>query len=96
MYEGSQIDQNVKTPLNKQLDTLAGWITKASYVIATLIIVGRLAVFFSSGDTFEWGAFGEHMLSTIMIAVTILVVAVPEGLPMSVTPQFGDEYETDA
>lgn len=85
VYEGSQIDQNIKTPLNKQLDTLAGWITKASYVIATLIIVGRLAVFFSGTDTFEWGAFGEHLLSTIMIAVTILVVAVPEGLPMSVT-----------
>ena len=85
VYEGSQIDQNIKTPLNKQLDTLAGWITKASYVIAALIIFGRLAVFFSSTDTFEWGAFGEHLLSTIMIAVTILVVAVPEGLPMSVT-----------
>lgn len=85
VYEGSQIDQNIKTPLNKQLDTLAGWITKASYVIAALIIVGRLAVFFSSSDAFEWSAFGEHLLNTIMIAVTILVVAVPEGLPMSVT-----------
>lgn len=44
--EGSQkIDNSVETPLNKQLKGLAAPITKASYVIAALIIVGRLIGF---------------------------------------------------
>lgn len=38
---------------------------------------------FSTGD--GWISFVTYMLNTIMIAVTLIVVAVPEGLPMSVT-----------
>jgi Ca2+-transporting ATPase len=33
----------------------------------------------------DWLQFGGFVLNTIMIAVTLIVVAVPEGLPMSVT-----------
>ncbi|KAA6349271.1 Calcium-transporting ATPase 1 [termite gut metagenome] len=85
VYEGSQIDNSVETPLNKQLDKLADLITKASYVIAILIIIGRVIVYFHGLDTFDWVGFGGYLLNTIMIAVTVIVVAVPEGLPMSVT-----------
>lgn len=80
---------DVETPLNKQLDQLGGVISKASFIIALLIIVGRTIYFFSTnfGDAgqFDWLHFAEFMLSSIMIAVTLIVVAVPEGLPMSVT-----------
>ena len=38
---------------------------------------------FSTGD--GWIGFVTYVLNTIMIAVTLIVVAVPEGLPMSVT-----------
>jgi Ca2+-transporting ATPase len=88
VYEGSQIDNSVETPLNKQLDGLADLITKASYVIAALIIVGRLIGYFVEAgglNVNDWVHFGGYVLQTVMIAVTVIVVAVPEGLPMSVT-----------
>ncbi|MDR3218198.1 MAG: calcium-translocating P-type ATPase, PMCA-type [Dysgonamonadaceae bacterium] len=87
VYEGSQIDSSVETPLNKQLDRLADLITKASYAIAILIVAGRLIVYFHGlgVGAFDWITFGSFLLNTVMIAVTVIVVAVPEGLPMSVT-----------
>jgi len=84
VYEGAQIDSSVKTPLNLQLDKLAGLITKASYAIAGLIVIGRLISYSVGLETFEWVSFGGFFLKTVMIAVTIIVVAVPEGLPLSV------------
>ncbi|MDR2410448.1 MAG: calcium-translocating P-type ATPase, PMCA-type [Bacteroidales bacterium] len=85
VYEGAQIDSSVETPLNQQLNRLADMITKASYAIAALIIIGRLFVYFHGIEVFDWIAFGGYFLKTVMIAVTVIVVAVPEGLPMSVT-----------
>lgn len=85
VYEGSQLDTNVETPLKMQLDKLAGLITKVGYGIAGFIIVTRLIYFFTENDTFDWVAAGGFILNTIMMAVTVIVVAVPEGLPMSVT-----------
>ncbi|MFV0290871.1 MAG: calcium-translocating P-type ATPase, PMCA-type [Mangrovibacterium sp.] len=86
VFEGAQIDNSIETPLNQQLNKLAGLITKISYGIAALIVVGRLIWYFSSLMTeFDWVLFGGFFLETIMIAVTVIVVAVPEGLPMSVT-----------
>ncbi len=86
VYEGAQIDNSVETPLNQQLDKLANLITKTSYVIAGLIIAGRIIGYFAGQDVaFDWIRFGSYALETVMIAVTVIVVAVPEGLPMSVT-----------
>ena len=79
---------DVKTPLNRQLDKLGQWISKASFVIAVLIIVGRMLYFWLSGgfgEAFSWVGFMSFALSSVMIAVTLIVVAVPEGLPMSIT-----------
>lgn len=80
---------DVQTPLNKQLADLGNIITKVSYVLAVLIVVGRLAYYFLSGGSFgagmDWVHFLEYVLDSVMIAVTLIVVAVPEGLPMSVT-----------
>ncbi len=88
VYEGAQIDSSVETPLNRQLNRLADLITKASYAIAGLIIAGRLAGYFIGAGGLvvdDWIRFGGFLLNTVMIAVTVIVVAVPEGLPMSVT-----------
>lgn len=90
VFEAAQVDEGEPTPLSEKLNTLADWITKASYVIAGLIVVGRLLRYFIAGDadfstSQGWIDFVSYFLSTIMIAVTLIVVAVPEGLPMSVT-----------
>lgn len=89
VYKGSQIDNNIKTPLNIQLDKLGQVICYASYIIAAIILVTRFLMYFIHidpiGDGVEWLKFAQYALNTLMIAVTIIVVAVPEGLPMSVT-----------
>ena len=84
VFEAAQIDDSVKTPLNEQLDGLGDLITKISYAFATLIVVGRIIMYFV-GNPFEWVDFVAYLLQTLMIAVTLVVVAVPEGLPMAVT-----------
>lgn len=137
VFEAAQIDSSVRTPLNEQLDGLAGLITKISYAFAALIIVGKLMVYFDWApivwtlaiptaiffylvikkfDDWNWKAVTAsiivyfvvllamvmyffhqltpdnqvaglitYTLDTLMIAVTLIVVAVPEGLPMAVT-----------
>ena len=84
VYKAAQIDDTVKTPLNEQLDRLGKLITQFSYAIAFLIIIGRVLMFFLHHD-FDWIHFISYILQTVMIAVTLIVVAVPEGLPMAVT-----------
>lgn len=77
-----------ETPLNRQLSQLGRWISVASFIIATLIVVGRLIFYATSGGFADGASFidiAEFVLASIMIAVTLIVVAVPEGLPMSVT-----------
>jgi Ca2+-transporting ATPase len=82
----AQEDNEIETPLNIQLNTLADLITKASYVLATVIIVARVALYFiHHTGAIDWINAGGYILNTIMIAVTVIVVAVPEGLPMAVT-----------
>lgn len=87
VFEAAQIDDSVKTPLNEQLDGLSEWITKLSYGFAALIVIGRILMFVirPEFDIANWPSFVAYLLQTIMIAVTLIVVAVPEGLPMAVT-----------
>ena len=91
VFEAVQIDDSVKTPLNEQLDGLGKLVTKASYAFAALIVVGRIIMYFvnNGSDCFssfeQIASFIAYVLQTLMIAVTLIVVAVPEGLPMAVT-----------
>lgn len=90
LIDRMRVRKGSETPLSKKLNGLADWITNASYVLAVLIIIGRIVWYFVSYDTdFSsgdfWVDFVSYVLKTIMIAVTLVVVAVPEGLPMSVT-----------
>lgn len=85
VFQAAQIDNAVKTPLNEQLDRLGKLITTTSYAIGGLVIVGRLWMYFMNPAGFEWISFIAYLLQSIMIAVTLVVVAAPEGLPMAVT-----------
>ena len=85
VFTAAQIDNSVKTPLNHQLDGLGKVITKVSYVLAAIILIGRVATYLQGVEEFVFMDFLAHLLQTFMIAVTLIVVTVPEGLPMSVT-----------
>ena len=76
-----------KTPLNRQLDKLSAVIGKVGFTVAALTFaalvirdyaLGILTLSFSLENL-------TLLLSFFMIAVTLIVVAVPEGLAMSVT-----------
>ena len=148
VFEAAQVREGEATPLSEKLDELAGLITKTSYVLAILIVLGRLVryailqpessitslacflggslvlsglvywllnkkknedneegielwqvlsfmllpiigvvLYFAMGVGVgtEWSELIKYALDSLMIAVTLIVVAVPEGLPMAVT-----------
>lgn len=86
-------ERNVEpTPLNIQLSRLADLIGKVGFTVAGLafaifFVKDVLFVYsFSSFHTFaDWLPALKAILRYFMMAVTLIVVAVPEGLPMSVT-----------
>jgi Ca2+-transporting ATPase len=76
---------HMPTPLERKLADLAHLISRFAYVMAAFIIMALLA------EGFFAGAFSGPDLTTLhaildrfMLAVVIIVVAVPEGLPTSV------------
>ncbi len=83
--QGAQIDNDVETPLQGQLRRLAGVISKFGYAAAVLIFVLLSAKTLMSGETHSTMDIVSALLNSFMIAVTLIVVSVPEGLPMSVT-----------
>lgn len=86
VFEAAQIDDSVKTPLSEQLDGLGKVISRVSYVIGILIVAGRLIMYFTDPTVaHDFGHLMAYLLQTVMIAVTLVVVSVPEGLPMAVT-----------
>lgn len=148
VFEAAQVQDGDATPLSEKLDELAGLITKTSYGLAILIVLGRLVrhalilpapnygalagyligslavatlvffglnkkknddneesielwqvlafmvlpiigiiLYFAIGaiEATNWPVLIQYALDSVMIAVTLIVVAVPEGLPMAVT-----------
>lgn len=84
VYEAAQIDDSVKTPLDEQFERLGKLISIFSYGCGVLILIGRCILYFLNID-FEWISFIPYFLQSVMIAVTLVVCSVPEGLPMAVT-----------
>ena len=83
--QGAQIENGIDTPLQVQLKRLAGVISKLGYAAAGItFLLLSFKTFFSGGDMSTMDIVSS-MLHNFMIAVTLIVVSVPEGLPMSVT-----------
>lgn len=87
VYEGSQIDSGIETPLQIQLKNLAKVISRAGYGIAFITFFALTIKYLITSDLATTPAMDilAHLLNYFMVAVTLIVVSVPEGLPMSVT-----------
>ena len=79
------IDHATQTPLEQKLEALAGIISKFGYAMAILIFGTLLVRGLMFGEVTGLNIdTANHLLHYIMLAVVIVVAAVPEGLPMSV------------
>lgn len=79
---------SIKTPLNIQLDKLAGLISKVGSGIAIAAFIVFLAHDIMTNPLWlgeDYLRMAEVVLKYFMMAVTLIVMAVPEGLPMAVT-----------
>ena len=76
-----------ETPLSRQLTRLSQMIGKvgmalAAAIFAALAVRAAMVGNIAAGD---WVAISKELLHIFMMAVAIIVMAVPEGLPMSIT-----------
>ena len=83
--QGAQIESGIDTPLQMQLKRLAGVISKFGYAAAAITFLLLSVKTFLYADSLSVMGIVSAMLHNFMIAVTLIVVSVPEGLPMSVT-----------
>ncbi|MDR0943283.1 MAG: cation-translocating P-type ATPase [Ruminococcus sp.] len=86
-----QEDSDRETPLKVKLTGLARAISKFGYIGGGLIAVAfmvRGALIpdhFMTGGIFDWTILFKDFIDAIMLAVIIIVMAVPEGLPLMIS-----------
>ncbi|KAA6411107.1 MAG: calcium-translocating P-type PMCA-type [Lasallia pustulata] len=75
------------TPLQSKLNVLAEYIAKLGLAAGLLLFVCTFIKFLTQLHSIQGGAKakGQQFLQVFIVAVTIVVVAVPEGLPLAVT-----------
>ncbi|KAK5258547.1 plasma membrane calcium, partial [Exophiala xenobiotica] len=80
-------DETQSTPLQSKLNVLAEYIAKLGLAAGLLLFVVLFIKFLVELKNIDGGAQakGQRFLQIFIVAVTIVVVAVPEGLPLAVT-----------
>ena len=75
------------TPLDRQLTRLSRWIGRVGIALAAAIFCIMLGKAIFASDLLQqgWLDVAQHLLQLFMVSVAIIVMAVPEGLPMSIT-----------
>ncbi|MEG1621876.1 MAG: calcium-translocating P-type ATPase, PMCA-type [Alistipes sp.] len=85
--EQSAIESGEQTPLNRQLTRLSQMIGKVGMSLAVAIFIGLIIKTLWLGGVWNegWIEISKALLHIFMISVAIIVMAIPEGLPMSIT-----------
>ena len=85
--EQSTVQSDEQTPLDRQLTRLSHLIGRVGIFLSGLIFCVMLGKAFLVGDLLQqdWLTISQHVLNIFMVSVAIIVMAVPEGLPMSIT-----------
>lgn len=80
-------DEGQTTPLQSKLNILAEYIAKLGLGAGLLLFLVLFIKFLARLSSITGGAEakGQRFLQIFIVAVTIIVVAVPEGLPLAVT-----------
>ncbi|RHZ44952.1 putative P-type calcium ATPase [Aspergillus thermomutatus] len=79
-------DEGQTTPLQSKLNVLAEYIAKLGLAAGLLLFVVLFIKFLAQLKDMDGAdAKGQAFLQIFIVAVTIIVVAVPEGLPLAVT-----------
>ncbi|MCM1150815.1 MAG: HAD-IC family P-type ATPase, partial [Alistipes senegalensis] len=87
LTEQATVASGEPTPLNRQLVRLSHLIGRVGIALAAAIfciLLGK-AIFMGGLLRDDWLTVSQQVLHLFMISVAILVMAVPEGLPMSIT-----------
>lgn len=75
----------VQTPLSKQLAKLGKQIGRVGITVSLLIFFALLFFEIKNGLQITTSEGITHIITIFMLAVTLIVMAVPEGLPMSIS-----------
>ena len=75
----------VQTPLSRQLAKLGKQIGWVGIIISVLVFFALLVYEWHRGIVFSSPEGINHIVTMFMLAVTLIVMAVPEGLPMSIS-----------
>jgi len=79
------LDTNTKTPLQKKLENLGGTFTKWGLYGSLFIFAATLINWIITVSVEGWNAENfKRLIDAFTIAITVVIVAVPEGLPLSV------------
>lgn len=82
------LEENVQvTPLQQKLGRLAKYIIKCGLTAGIIFFIIQFSRFLARLDTIEGGseAKGQAFLEVLILAITVIIIVVPEGLPLTVT-----------
>ena len=77
-----------KTPLEIKLNDIAdviGYFGLGSAVVTLIALIIRMIINYCYGEKFSFPGMVKNILTIIILCVSIIVVAIPEGLPLAVT-----------
>ena len=78
-----------KTPLENKLNVIAdliGYFGLGSAIVTFVALVIQMIVRYATGDEeFTWSNLIKRIITSVILCVSIIVVAIPEGLPLAVT-----------